>query len=177
MKAKLPAKYLQSLNNKNKKHDVGFTLIEILVVIIIIGILSAIALPSFLNQSVKARQSEARTNIGAMNRAQQSYYLENQKFAEDDASGGTTAIDKLNIGIKNSANYTYTATPITAIANNVVNKAQVNNNPELKSYAGGVFASGNLTQSIMCEADTVGLGAVPEPDNVNDCGSGLIEMK
>lgn len=175
MRNEILAEYLQFIINKNKKHNAGFTLIELLVVIIIIGILSAIALPSFLNQSVKARQSEARTNIGALNRAQQSYYLENQKFADN--TGGTTAIDKLNIGIKNSANYTYTAAAITAITNNVVNKAQVNNNPELKSYAGGVFASDNLTQSIMCEADTVGLGAVPEPDAVDDCGDGLTEME
>lgn len=110
-----------------------------------------------------------------MNRAQQSYYLENQKFANN--TDGTTAIDKLSIGIENSINYTYKAEAITTIASDVVNKAQVNNNPELKSYAGGVFASENLTQSIMCEADTVGRGAVAEPDDVDNCGTGLTEIE
>ncbi|MFN8950109.1 MAG: prepilin-type N-terminal cleavage/methylation domain-containing protein, partial [Aphanizomenon sp.] len=60
MKTELKAKFLQHLVGK-KKDDQGFTLIELLVVIIIIGILSAIALPSFLNQAKKARQSEAKT--------------------------------------------------------------------------------------------------------------------
>jgi type IV pilus assembly protein PilA len=54
----------------------GFTLIELLVVVLMIGALSAIALPSYLNQAAKARASEARSALGAINRAQQVYYLE-----------------------------------------------------------------------------------------------------
>ncbi|PSP17687.1 MAG: hypothetical protein BRC52_13230, partial [Cyanobacteria bacterium SW_5_48_44] len=54
-----------------KKSNAGFTLIELLVVIIIVGVLSAIALPTFLDQAGKARESEAKTNLGALNRGQQ----------------------------------------------------------------------------------------------------------
>jgi type IV pilus assembly protein PilA len=65
------------------KTKLGFTLIELLVSIVIIGMLGAIALPSFLNQSAKARGSEAKANLGSINRAQQAYRVENGTFASN----------------------------------------------------------------------------------------------
>ena len=146
MKSELKAKFLQHLISK--KRDGGFTLIELLVVIIIIGILAAIALPSFLNQANKAKQSEAKTYVGSMNRAQQAYYMEKSNvFA--------TNIGQLGLGISTTTtNYTYSisggggATLVSNLATLVTAAAP------LRAYAGGV---GTLTIVATSEATTTAL--------------------
>ena len=44
----------------------GFTLVELMIVIVIVGILSAVALPNFLNQTGKAKGTEAKTKLSGL---------------------------------------------------------------------------------------------------------------
>ena len=55
----------------------GFTLIELMIVVAIIGILAAIAIPNFLRFQARARQSEAKTNLKAIFTANKSMFAEN----------------------------------------------------------------------------------------------------
>ncbi|MEA5595366.1 type IV pilin-like G/H family protein [Rivularia sp. UHCC 0363] len=153
MKTELKAKFLQNIL-RNKKKDEGFTLIELLVVIIIIGILSAIALPSFLNQANKAKQSEAKTITGSMNRTQQAYYLENNRFADNDN------FSRLGLGIKTeTGNYKYIIAGGGTGQNVVTNQGQpLEATAPLKAYLGGVaivsdtVTSETNTLAVLCEA-------------------------
>jgi len=58
----------------------GFTLIELMIVVAIIGILAAIAIPNFLQYQARARQSEARTNLGGVFVSETAYLGEQGRF-------------------------------------------------------------------------------------------------
>lgn len=59
-----------------RKAQKGFTLIELMIVVAIIGILAAIAIPNFLRFQLKAKSSEGKVNIAAIRTAEESYLAE-----------------------------------------------------------------------------------------------------
>jgi type IV pilus assembly protein PilA len=110
----------------------GFTLIELMIVVAIIGILAAIAIPNFLRYQAKSRQAEARTNLGGIFVAETSYYGETSTYGSlqqigfslagaasnrytyrsgaaaptGGASTNTNGLDQINAGVGNITQFT-----------------------------------------------------------------------
>ncbi len=97
---------------KNKK---GFTLIELLIVIAIIGILAAIAIPTYLSYVNRAKDSEASTNLGAIFTDETAFTATNSMYiGAGDASNGVApgaANGTLPLAGTVSATHPFYATP------------------------------------------------------------------
>lgn len=133
---------------------------------IIIGILAAIAIPNFLNQVGKSRETEFLGALGAINRAQQSYHFEKQTFASD--------INQLDFDLESKYIDQYIVVGDTLSSTIVL----VNNDSEAdatRGYSGGVFFSAGDYSTVICSSSSIE-DQIDPPVSSNDCqGNNIIK--
>jgi prepilin-type N-terminal cleavage/methylation domain-containing protein len=115
----------------------GFTLLEILFVMIIMGILTAIALPNFIGQVGKAREAEVKLMMGTIGRAQQAFHYERKQFAN--------SYGALAGGTGNFSSKYVTLDPPAVSGDTVKHKATAINGTQerVRNFAIGVYYSGS----------------------------------
>jgi type IV pilus assembly protein PilA len=64
----------------SRKNQKGFTLIELMIVVAIIGILAAVAIPAFLDYMKKGKRSEAELNLDAIKKGNKTYFVEHASY-------------------------------------------------------------------------------------------------
>ena len=99
---------LALLNRKKGRNliEKGFTLVELMIVIVIVGVLSSIALPQFLNQRFKAIATEATTQVGGISSAAHAESMESPLSATD-LDGLADSCSTIQ-GDVNTTRFTYT---------------------------------------------------------------------
>lgn len=155
----MPSTVTRHLIYRFKHHQAdeqGFTLIEALVVIVVMTVLSALAVPTMLTQVNKAKESEAKTHVSAINRAQQAYFVQYGSFAP---------LANLELGIATSTqNYVYASVPAgaSALATADTTATPIAAHSGVRGFAGkawiGSTGGGVSALTIVCEGD---LGSVP----------------
>jgi type IV pilus assembly protein PilE len=108
------------LGGKKMKRQTGFTLIELMIVVAIIGIIASYAFPSYVESVRKANRAEAKSLMLQVANQQERYYTENNAYGALTAIGNTTASlatdsgrHNITVTLSNSdANYIITATPV-----------------------------------------------------------------
>ncbi len=115
---------------KMRKNQKGFTLIELMIVVAIIGILAAIAIPNFLQYQLKSKTAEAKVNLGAIKTNQEAYRAENDVYLVCAATpaavpgtskaawaaGGIANFDSIGFSPAGDVYYQYAVAAIAAIA-------------------------------------------------------------
>jgi type II secretion system protein G len=102
---------------KSLKKEGGFTLLELLIVIVIIGILALLIIPNITSAPKKARDTQRKTDITAIRKGLEEYFVNNNAYPADLAGlqAGTTAqiMKTIPTDPKNGspAEYVYTYTP------------------------------------------------------------------
>ncbi len=127
------------------RNEKGFTLIELMIVIAIIGILAAVAIPSYQNYTKRAKASEAKIMLDALRTTNETYFAEQNSYAGSLTSlGNPTAQAKLYtyvIAGAGTAAFTATATAnATGVTAGLTGTWTLTN---MGTLGGGAVTSGN----------------------------------
>ncbi|MGE0086983.1 MAG: type IV pilin protein [Desulfococcaceae bacterium] len=84
------------------KNNKAYTLIELMLIVAIIGIIAAIAIPQYMNYTCKTKQSEAKEGLGTLAKLEGSYFSVTDTYSAD--------LDAIGFAMKGRVRYNYSVT-------------------------------------------------------------------
>lgn len=76
---------LQALSSHRRRHasQRGVTLMELMIVVVVVGILAAVAVPSYRSYLIRAQRTEAKSSLLQLQTAQEKFYLQNNVYTSN----------------------------------------------------------------------------------------------
>jgi type IV pilus assembly protein PilA len=125
------------------KKSQGFTLIELMVVVMMMGVLAAISLPNMIAQVGKAREAEAKELLSSIGFAQQGHFFEYRQFASAYIDMGLTF---------NSKYYDISEPQSTSTTTYTTSEAVAKSGVSARSYGLGIYYIDSSYQINLCQS-------------------------
>lgn len=145
--------YLNTLKqNRERNSESGFSLLEVIITIVIIGLFVALGAPPLLGALNKSRGSEAITRIYDIGKTQEGYFsdAQNGEFADSFQELQNLGTNEQS-ALSASSSYTYTMTPVGTGVNEYILITAVPRRPSYPTAAGRVFLQGGAPYTIACK--------------------------
>lgn len=122
----------------------GFTLVELLIVVAIIGILAAVAVPAYSNYVTRAKIPEATSNLATLRVAMEQYYQDNKRYDNAGVCGVT---------MPTATNFTFACVPGVVPSQTYIITATGNNPGPMNGYSYTIDETNDKTSTIVAPAD------------------------
>jgi len=139
--------------HKLQRGQKGFTLIELMIVVVIIGILAALAIPRFMRATTKSKQSEARQILKQIYTMQRAYRQEYDGYWGNGltaSAANKTGFARIGVDIMDNARYTYSIVAVVDAFTATATSGILDDDADVDTWT--IDQDGNL----ICVADDAG---------------------
>ena len=132
--------------------DRGFTLLELMIVMLFMSIFAAVALPNFLKQVGKAREVEFKNTVGTVNRAQQAYHWEKNVFAQ--GADDLASLELLGVRLNSEYTNDYNINAYAGVVDYAtIAPSNLNyQNDQTRAYSGLTMFDNGTYETFMCQS-------------------------